>query len=199
MWCARSRIGARATTASFLPFLTVAGAARAGTFGTVRTVNGVEAPTIAVPAGPTCGRLLNADVTRICEIGVEGARCARHRHRRQSVAAVRSWKAGGWVRRCASILRCARRASGAIRVVDYFSAEPVTLVTLKSAGGSRSAATRSPCRALKPHGLPEPDLARATHHDMTSERERHRQRLSQSAAYRAGRRHAASTFWIRCA
>src|SRR5215210_2867604 len=53
-----------ANDGTFLPFLTVDGAARSGTFGTLRTVNGKVASRLAVPAGSDIRlRLVNADST----------------------------------------------------------------------------------------------------------------------------------------
>src|SRR6185295_6684430 len=64
------RVGA---DGKFLPFLTVDGAARAGTFGTVRTVNGMVAPMIPVLGGANIRvRLINVDSTRVCEVGIDG-------------------------------------------------------------------------------------------------------------------------------
>ena len=62
---------------SFLPFLTVEGAGRAGTFGTMRTANGLPAPEIQVPAGANIRvRVLNLDSTRVGDIGVMGTDAA---------------------------------------------------------------------------------------------------------------------------
>src|SRR5262249_53811828 len=59
---------------SFLPFLTVEGAGRSGSYGTLRTVNGRVSPMIEVPAGADIRlRLVNADSTRVCDIGIDGA------------------------------------------------------------------------------------------------------------------------------
>jgi FtsP/CotA-like multicopper oxidase with cupredoxin domain len=60
---------------SFLPFITDRGAGRAGTFGTLSTVNGMTAPqTLTVPAhGDVRLRVVNLDNTRILEVGLKGA------------------------------------------------------------------------------------------------------------------------------
>ena len=76
---------------SFLPFVTTEGAGRGGTFGTLRTVNGLAAPEISVPAGANIRlRVLNVDSTRVSDIGVQGAQGLDHRHRRQSARALRA-------------------------------------------------------------------------------------------------------------
>jgi FtsP/CotA-like multicopper oxidase with cupredoxin domain len=61
----------------FTPFFTLRGAGRAGTFGPVRSVNGAVNPEIPLPASGDCRlRLINADTTRIMQIGIEGAEAA---------------------------------------------------------------------------------------------------------------------------
>src|SRR6185312_3216750 len=57
----------------FLPFLTEKGAAQAGSFGSLRMVNGQVQPTIDLAARSNVRlRLINADPTRIAEIGIDG-------------------------------------------------------------------------------------------------------------------------------
>ena len=82
---------------SFLPFLTVDGAARSGSFGTLRTVNGKVAPRIVVPAGANIRvRLVNADSTRIGDLGIERRECERDRDRRQCDCTVRVGRMAAW-------------------------------------------------------------------------------------------------------
>src|SRR6185312_8824020 len=57
----------------FLPFLTDKGAAQAGTFGTLRTVNGRVSPPVDLASRTNVRlRMINADPTRIAEIGIDG-------------------------------------------------------------------------------------------------------------------------------
>jgi FtsP/CotA-like multicopper oxidase with cupredoxin domain len=118
----------------FLPFFTESGASRNGSFGTLRTANGIAEPTIELRAkSGVRARLINADPSRIAEIGVEGASA-------QAIAidgnpvvpfALETWKLGPGMR-----LDLALDVTGdAARVLDYFAAEPVLLATLR-AGGS---------------------------------------------------------------
>lgn len=63
--------------ARFNPFYTLRGAARAGTYAPLRSVNGAVNPAIVLPAAGDCRvRLINADVTRVMQISVEGADAA---------------------------------------------------------------------------------------------------------------------------
>jgi len=123
---------------AFLPFLTAKGASQAGTFGTLRTINGQAAPAVAHKGRV---RLINADPTRIAEIGIEGAKARVIAIDGNAVApfALESWKFGPGMR-----LDLAIEASEA-RLVDYFAAEPVLLATLtgggKAAGGTPQAGT----------------------------------------------------------
>ena len=74
----RSATGAStSSTGAFLPISTDEGAASAGTFGTLRSVNGAARPDFAVPAdGYARIRILAVDPTRVMEIGIEGAEAA---------------------------------------------------------------------------------------------------------------------------
>ncbi len=61
----------------FNPFFTLRGAARSGTYGPLRSVNGTVNPQLALPASGDCRlRLINTDTTRIMQIGVQGADAA---------------------------------------------------------------------------------------------------------------------------
>ena len=120
---------------TFLPFMTDEGAAKAGTSGTVRSINGATKPVIEIPASANVRvRLLNVDVTRISEVGIEGADA--------SIIAVdgnpcppvplTSWRLGSASR--IDLMLRSPKAGGVVRVVDYFSAEPVVLAELASTG-----------------------------------------------------------------
>ena len=64
-------------TGQFDSFFTLRGAGRAGTYGSLRTVNGMINPEILLPAAGDCRlRLINSDPTRIMKIGVKGAEAA---------------------------------------------------------------------------------------------------------------------------
>jgi FtsP/CotA-like multicopper oxidase with cupredoxin domain len=121
----------------FLPFTTDEGAAKAGTSGTVRSINGVTKPVMMVPSSANVRvRVLNVDPVRISEIGVEGAEA--------SIIAVDgnackpiplgSWRFGPASR--LDILMRTPAEGGVVRVMDYFSAEPVILAELTSHGAA---------------------------------------------------------------
>ena len=147
--------------------MTMEGAGRAGTFGTLRTANGQAAPEIAVPAGADIRlRVVNLDSTRIGSIGIEGAEA--------SVIAIDGnalppFASDGWRLGPAMRVEYALRTppeGGKVRLIDYFAAEPVTLATLVAEGATKRSEPFV-ARALRPVAFPEPDLARATAHALT--------------------------------
>jgi FtsP/CotA-like multicopper oxidase with cupredoxin domain len=146
----------------FLPLSTDDGAARAGTFGTLRSVNGMSRPDFAVPAGGYARlRLLALDPTRIMEIGIEGAEAA--------IIAVDGFAAGplpldSWRMGMGMRLDLAIRLKDPARpatLVDYFGARPTVLASFSPIGEVGTPKAFDP-PALPPHGLAEPDLAHAT-------------------------------------
>lgn len=146
----------------FQPFVTAAGASRTGTFGALRTVNGGEPPTLAVPPGARVRlRLVNVDVTRIVMLGVAGATAA-------VIAtdgnACPPFPAAGWslgpAMRVEIGLVTPDTAGTEIRVEDIWPATPRLLARLVTAGPSPRRDAAIP--ALPPAELPEPDLAAAT-------------------------------------
>jgi FtsP/CotA-like multicopper oxidase with cupredoxin domain len=149
-----------AARGGFLPISTDQGAAKAGTFGTLRTVNGAERPDFRVPAGEYARiRLLALDPTRVLDIAVEGAEAAIIAIDGFAVGPLplESWRMSMGMRLDLAV----RLRSGATaRIVDYLGAEPTTLATLSAAGDLPSTSPFDP-PALATHGLPEPDLANA--------------------------------------
>jgi FtsP/CotA-like multicopper oxidase with cupredoxin domain len=126
----------------FLPFETREGAGRAGTFGTIRGVNGVAGPLRAtVPTGGLVRlRLLNLDSTRIVQIGVEGAEAAliaTDGHALQPIAQDDlpdgAWRLGPAMR-ADLLVQAPARAGEILRVVDFASAEPWLVAELTAAG-----------------------------------------------------------------
>lgn len=113
----------------FLPFLTDAGAGKSGTFGELRTVNGAAAPRIELKSGLVRLRLINADPSRISEIGIDGGRAEIVAVDGNQVApfALETWRLGPGMR-----LDLMLDAPGEARLLDYFAAEPVLLATLRA-------------------------------------------------------------------
>ena len=145
----------------FLPFMTDAGAAKAGSPGTPRSVNGADLPRIELPASADVRlRLFNVDAVRFSEIGIKGADAA--------VVAVdgvacppfplKSWRMGPAMR--LDIVIRSPRPGASAHLVDFFAPEPVQLAELVGTGAPRrrSAFDPAPLRASR---IAEPDLARA--------------------------------------
>jgi FtsP/CotA-like multicopper oxidase with cupredoxin domain len=127
---------------AFLPFYTAAGASKAGTFGPLRTVNGVPSPTIGTrPSARVRLRLINADPSRIPEIGLDGAKADVIAIDGNPVApfALETWRLGPGMR----LDLAAETGMAPVRVLDYFAAEPVLLATLdpQGKGGEAKAAS----------------------------------------------------------
>jgi FtsP/CotA-like multicopper oxidase with cupredoxin domain len=145
----------------FLPFLTMEGAGKAGTFGTVRSCNGVTNPEIVLPASADVRlRVMNVDPTRLSEIGVEGAEAA--------VVAIdgiacqpfplRSWRMGPAMR--ADLIVRTPADGGVATLVDYFAPKPVPLARLVARGPARRQGPFDPA-PLAAGRIAVPDLANA--------------------------------------
>lgn len=148
--------------AGFLPFLTDKGAGNAGTFGTVRSTNGIDGPVLPVPAAADVRvRLYNVDPTRILEIGIDGAEAAVIAVDGHAVAPfpLSSWRMGSAMR--IDLLVRTPDAGREASIVDYRVAEPWTVATLSASGEGlrRGAFDPAPLRASR---VPKPDLANAT-------------------------------------
>jgi len=146
---------------SFLPFLTIEGAGRSGSFGTLRTVNGRVSPDIAIPAGANIRlRLVNADSTRVSDVGVEGAAASVVAIDGNAVApfALESWRLGPAMR--VELALRAPRAGEKLALVDYFAAQPVTLANFIVQGTAKRSDEFAPVALASPN-LPKPDLANA--------------------------------------
>jgi FtsP/CotA-like multicopper oxidase with cupredoxin domain len=146
----------------FLPFLTNEGAGKAGTFGTVRGVNGATLPDIALPASADVRlRVVNVDPTRLTEIGVEGAEAA--------VVAIdgiacapfplRSWRIGPAMR--VDLIVRTPADGGTATLVDYFAAKPVPLARLVASGPAKRQGSFNPA-PLAAGRIAPPDLSTAT-------------------------------------
>ena len=146
---------------SFLPFSTDSGAARAGTFGTLRTVNGVAKFTRKVPASADLRlRLLNLDATRLMDVGVEGAKALIIAIDGNPIEPIPldSWRLGA-ASRLDLVLR-SPKAGGRILIRDYLPAEIFDLAILEAEGPDRRSAPFDPA-PLYAANLPEADLTGA--------------------------------------
>ena len=124
-----------ADRSAFIPFSTDEGAARAGTAGTVRSVNGITKPVIKVQTASNVRiRLLNVDPMRISEIALEGAEAAIIAVDGNGLTPVplESWRLGPAQR--LDILFRAPAEGKTAQLMDYFSKEPVILAEFTSEG-----------------------------------------------------------------
>ncbi len=145
----------------WLPFYTPEGAGRAGSFGTVRTVNGVEALAQDVPAGADVRvRVLNVDPTRMIDLGVEGAEAWVIATDGNPVDPfpLHTWRMGAAMRADLHIRTPA--AGQGFRLLDYFSAVPWALASFTAEGASRRRDAARPKPLYAPH-ISRADLANA--------------------------------------
>ncbi|WP_287746525.1 multicopper oxidase family protein [Methylobacterium sp.] len=157
-----------AADGGFLPFETREGAGRAGTFGTVRGVNGTAGPMRAAvpPGGDVRLRLLNLDGTRIVQVGVEGGAAALIATDGQPLGPlpldgdVDSWRLGPAMR-ADLLVRTPARPGEILRVVDYGSAEPWTIAELTASGApaARGAFAPAPLYASRVPRVADPAAA----------------------------------------
>ncbi|MFD1702052.1 multicopper oxidase family protein [Methylopila henanensis] len=143
---------------AFIAFSTPRGELRAGTFGTVRSVNGERSPRLPAPAGGDVRlRLLNLDSTRVGDIGVEGGEAAVIAIDGNPVAPfpLHGWRLGPAMR--LDIVVRAPAPGAELRLIDYFAAEPVTLATLVGAGEPAKKRAFDPA-PLSRSDIPEPKL-----------------------------------------
>ena len=148
---------------SFLPFETDAGAAKAGTFGTVRTVNGRQQFTVKAPASADIRlRLLNLDSTRAMEIGVEGGPSAIIAIDGNPLPPLPldTWRIGA-AGRIDLVVRTPK-AGETLKLVDYNVATPFTLASFTSEGPPLRDAPFGPA-PLYASAIPAPDLGAAEH------------------------------------
>jgi len=125
---------------AFLPFSTDSGAARAGTFGTARTVNGVRSYARKVPASADIRlRLLNLDSTRRMDVGIEGAEALIIAVDGNPLEPIRldSWQLGA-ASRLDLVLRTPK-SGGKVLIRDYFPSEIFDLAVLEADGPDRRA------------------------------------------------------------
>jgi FtsP/CotA-like multicopper oxidase with cupredoxin domain len=119
----------------FLPFYTDKGAAKAGTSGTIRSVNGVTKPVIKVPSSANVRiRFYNVDPVRMSDIGIEGGEAAMIAVDGNGLPPreLVTWRMGPAMR--LDILLRTPPEGGTARLMDYFSKIPVVLAEFKSEG-----------------------------------------------------------------
>ena len=146
----------------FMAPTTPKAAARAGTFGSLHTVNGAIESSYGIPAGGLCRlRLLNIDMTRIFKIVLEGAEAsiiALDGHPLAAPQPLKLLSLGPGMRADLSLRAPVALGTG-IRFVNTSASAPWTMATLRTAPPTRSLADADV--RLPPNPVPEPDLAGA--------------------------------------
>ncbi|WP_374374211.1 multicopper oxidase family protein [Dongia sp.] len=146
----------------FKPLFTEAGAAKAGTFGDHRTVNDKVQPVYQVPAGGDIRlRFLNLDMSRIVDLGVVGADAWLIATDGNPLPPqkLKSWRMGPAMRADLT-LRAPMTPGTRVQIVNYYAAQPLVLAEIEATGPTLNRPPFEPA-ALKPHHIPEPDLATA--------------------------------------
>jgi FtsP/CotA-like multicopper oxidase with cupredoxin domain len=146
----------------FTTFFTLRGAGRAGTYGPVRSVNGAVNPEIRLPASGDCRlRLINADTTRIMQIGIEGADAAIIAIDGIAISPVplSVWPMGPATR--IDIVLRAPQGTQHARLVDRAAAQRVELAHFVGSGEPKRKSRFAPA-PLRVGRIPEPDLKTAT-------------------------------------
>ena len=149
---------------SFTNFFSNSGASRAGTFGTVRTTNLKNQPTLDVPAnGDVRVRLMSLDPSRIGQIGIEGhngAALIATDGQGLSPVPFKTWRLGPAMR--IDIVIRTPESGKTVTLYDYFAAEPVPLAHFKSVGPALKRRDFDPAPLFAPE-ISEPDLSDAIH------------------------------------
>jgi FtsP/CotA-like multicopper oxidase with cupredoxin domain len=140
---------------SFSALTTAKGAGTAGTFGAFQTVNDQHQPVFKVPAnGDIRVRFLNVDMTRLIDLGLDGAEGWMIATDGNALEPTRleTWRMGPAMR-----LDIAFRApkSGTVKLMNYYAAEPIVLASFEAEGTplERPAFVPTP---LKASPIPEP-------------------------------------------
>ena len=139
-------------------------AARAGTFGTVRTANWRQSPQYDAPAGGLVRlRLAATDVTRILALSVEGAEALVIAADGNPVAErfAPDHLMIGPGQRLDLVLRMPDAEGAVAALKDLRGTKPATLATFRAVGASLKR-TMADLPALAENSLPEPDLSAAS-------------------------------------
>jgi len=142
----------------FEPFSTDAGAARAGTFGGLRTVNGAAAPALKAPPGARIRlRVVNIDPTRVPVLELAGAegRVIATDGNACAPFPVQGWALGPAMRAEIAFIQPARPGAEVV-LRDVWGQEAFPLARIITEGAARGA-DRRPLR-LPEAELPEPQL-----------------------------------------
>jgi FtsP/CotA-like multicopper oxidase with cupredoxin domain len=145
----------------FLPFFTTQGAARSGTFGTVRSVNGKPVENfVAAGHGDVRLRVLALDATRVYELSMEGTDAAVIAIDGHPVAPfpLKTWLMGPGQRVDLAVRSPALGKTA--RLVDLRPSQPHEIATLIGSAPARPRRAFRPT-PLRPAAVPKPDLRHA--------------------------------------
>ncbi|MGO1117762.1 multicopper oxidase family protein [Rhodovibrionaceae bacterium A322] len=147
---------------SFKPMMTLKGAARGGTFGKLRTVNGAVNPHYGLPAGGLVRlRLINVDITRIYKVMLEGAEAQiialDGNPLTEPLPLHRQWVGPG--QRMDLAVRMPEKAGAEVKLVNTSTSKPWVMSTLVSKAHTEKVAAGLPRLAENP--IDRPDLSRA--------------------------------------
>lgn len=144
---------------SFDVFSTDKGAARAGTFGNVKTVNGRPAAKLEAPAnGWVRLRALNLDVSRIVVLALDGAEAfliATDGNTLEPPIPLKTWRLGPAMRADIAF----RMPSRSVRLQNVWGAKPELLAEISVVESALPGIGSMP--PLAPSRVPEPDLKNA--------------------------------------
>jgi len=149
---------------SFAAMMTDKGAATAGTFGKLQTVNDLVQPVFKVPAGGDIRvRFLNLDMARLIDLGVENASggpgawmIAIDGNALADPIELDTWRMGPAMRLDLAF-RAPSRPGERVRLMNYYAAEPVLLATFEATGDVYQRRDFQPDFLMVPD-LPEPKL-----------------------------------------
>jgi FtsP/CotA-like multicopper oxidase with cupredoxin domain len=156
-------------TGQFASFFTLRGAGRAGTYGSLRTVNGMVNPEILLPAAGDCRlRLINSDPTRIMKIGVKGAEAAIIAVDGIAVAPfpLSLWEMGPAMRIDLALRAPPDGGRASLFDISQSASAPRELAHLKGQGVARRTSKFDPA-PLRASRIPEPDLNNAMRFNFT--------------------------------
>ena len=150
------RIGA---DGKFLPLMTDAGAAKAGTFGDHRTINDKVQPVYQVPAnGDIRLRFLNLDMSRIVDLGVTGADAWLIATDGNGLPPqkLKAWRTGPAMRADLT-LRAPSTPGVRVQIMNYYAPQPIVMAELETVGPVLDRPAFEPAQLRMGH-IPEPEL-----------------------------------------
>jgi len=144
----------------WLPFETLEGAGRAGTFGTVRATNGREDFSATLPANADVRlRVLNLDSTRMMQVGMEGAEAWVIATDGNPVTPfpLDTWKLGSAMR--LDLMVRTPEAGKSFHLFDYFAAEPWPIGRFTTQDKGLKRRTAAPKGLYAASEIPVPDIS----------------------------------------